>query len=111
MVNEKMDPVIECGNGDVPVMAEIRYCIGALQVIEKYGKNEPERIGTIGYEHIRKKCMGMSAGQALKAAYSQSCINPAPVMSGDHVSFIGADLLITTDSTAFRTATLKRLES
>lgn len=65
MINESMDPVVECRNGYIPVLAEVRDRAGAVQICAKNSQNESWRKGTVENQAVWDEPVSVIAGFAL----------------------------------------------
>ena len=89
MINESMDPVVECGNGYIPVLAEVRDRAGAVQICTKNSQNESWRKGTVENQAVWEEPVSVTAGFALISGDGDFTVNPLTIGYRDHGSGVG----------------------
>lgn len=104
---KEMDPVIQGGDRNIPVHAEIRHRNCPVQILLQDCKNKAERVGTERDQDVRKNCVGMAAGSAQKPWNRERYLLPLSAGDVDQITLIGMNLLELAQSLTQRTAMRK----
>ena len=75
LIDKEVYPFIKRRDCNTPLSTEIHYRTWTFKITEEYGQDEPEGIGTIRYQDVRKESVGMTAGFTLEAVYRQCGFN------------------------------------
>lgn len=106
-----MDPAVERGDGDAPVLAETGHGTMPVKVCKKDCKDEPQGIGPERNEAVREKGMRAAAGITPEPGDYELGIRTPAVIDRDHEPPIGTYPGEPADGTALGTAAGGRLKT